>query len=327
MDPRPASLPTRRSLLAAALASATAAAFGQAAPWPTKPIRFITPAPAGVAPDVFARLYAEQLAKALGVAVVVENRPGAALIIGTEAVAKAAPDGYTLLYGTNSPFTMNPALYARLPYDPQKDFAPVVQNITGAYFLVAGNDFPAKDLAGLVALAREKPDAIAYGSYGSGTAGHLGFELLQEATRIQLRHVPYKQGVLNDVIGGQVAMSIEPAASIVQFIKTGRVKALAYTGSKRSAVLPDVPTLSETVPGLELLGWHGVWAPAGTPPAIVARLNAEINHITRSPDMARRIADMGFSPAASTPQELASIVARESDSWGKLIRAKGIRLD
>lgn len=317
---------TRRSVLGAALAAAAAPALASS-PWPAKPVRIITPAPAGISGDVFARHYAEQLGKALGVPVIVENRPGAAMIIGVDAVAKAPADGHTLLYGFNSAFTMNPALYAKLPYDARKDLSPVVQNVTGAYFLVAHPGFPARNLKELLEQAKAKPGSIPFASYGPGSAAHLGFEWLQDATGVQLNHVPFKSGAIQDVLAGHVPLMLEAAGTALPHLRTGKLKALAYTAATRHPLLADVPTVAETVPGFELTGWHGFWVPAGTPAAVVQRLNAEINRITRTADMQRRITEVGFEPATSTPEETATAIAREGANWSRLIRAKGIRLD
>jgi len=314
-------------LLALGLQLGTAASWAQDAPWPSRPIKIVTPTPAGVGSDVFARVYADKLSKALKVAVVVENKPGALSTIGTDAVAKAAPDGYTILFSTSNPFTMTPFLLSKLPYNPKEDLVPVTQALKGGSFIVANNAVAAKNPEELVALAKSQPGKVSFASYGSGSTAHLGFELFQEAAGIEMLHVPYKQGALPDVIGGQVMLGWEPPVSALPNIKAGKIKALAYTGSKRSPALPDVPTLSERYPGLEVFTWLGFWVPARTPADIVARLNREITAITHSPEMMRLIADAGLEPMASSSAETTAIIQRESETMGRLIKAKGIRID
>ena len=276
---------------ALALTLASAGAQAQSGAWPQRPIRIITPTPAGVGSDVFARAYAERLGQMLKTPVVVENRPGALAAIGTDAVAKAAPDGYTIVFSTSNPFTMTPFLLSKLPYNPQTDLVPVTQALKGGSFIVANPSVPAKNLVELVALAKKDPGRVSFASYGSGSTAHLGFELLQDAAGIELLHVPYKQSAMPDVIAGQVMLGFEPPISALPNIRAGRVKPIAYTGSQRSAALPDVPTLAERYPGLEVFTWLGFWLPAKTPPEIVDRFNREIRaatqlsliHILRAP--------------------------------------------
>jgi len=319
------------SLLAASVvlaASGTfAPAWGQGAPWPSRPIRIITPTPVGVGSDIFARAYADRLGRALQTPVVVENRPGALASIGTDAVAKAAPDGYTILFSTSNPFTMTPFLLSKMPYDAKHDLVPVTQALKGGSFIVANSAVPVKNIPELVALAKREPGKISFASYGSGTTSHLGFELFQEAAGIELLHVPYKQSAAPDLLGGQVQLGFEPPVSALANIKSGRLKALAYTGSKRSPAAPDVPTLSETYPGVEVFTWLGFWVPAKTPPAIVERLHKEIVAITHSPEMVRLINEAGLDPIGSTPAEAAATVEREAQAMGRLIKAKNIRID
>ncbi|MDM0005357.1 tripartite tricarboxylate transporter substrate binding protein [Variovorax sp. J22G73] len=299
----------------------------QAAPWPQRAIKIVTPTPPGVGSDLFARSYAEQLSRLLKVPVIVENKPGALSTIGTDAVAKAAPDGYTVLFSTSNPFTMTPFLLSKLPYRPTEDLVPVTQALKGGSFIVANNAVPARNADELVALARRQPGHVSFASYGSGSTSHLGFELLQEAASVQMLHVPYKQGAMPDVIGGQVMLGFEPPISALPNIKAGRVKALAYTGSQRSPALPDVPTLAERYPGLEVSTWLGFWLPARTPQHIVERLGQAIHTATRSPEMARQIADAGLEPMGTGPEDTRAIIEREAATMGRLIKTKGIRID
>lgn len=318
---------TRRSALASFAALAAAGgAWGQSA-WPSRPVRIVMPGPAGIAPDVFARWYANELQKALGQPFTVDNRPGASGILGADAVAKAAPDGTTLLYGYNQLVTMNPHLFSKLPYNAEKDLVPVSLVATGCYVLCAHNNLPASNMREFIALAKKENGRLAYGSYGPGTALHLGMELIQGATGIQLTHVPYKSGPMTDVMSGQIAVALEPAASAVPLVKGGKVKALGITAAKRLEALPEVPPIGDTIPGYELLGWNAFWVPAGTPPAIVQKLQDEAIRISRLPETGQRMRAVGFEPAGTTAQEMAAIIKRESEQMAALIKAKNIRLD
>ena len=295
--------------------------------WPSEPIKIVTPTPPGVGSDVFTRMYAEKLSKALMVPVVVENKPGALGTLGTDAVAKAAPDGNTLLVSTANPFTMVPFLLSKLPYNPEKDFIPVTQLFRGGSFLVVNKDVPVKSLRDLVTLAKGAPGKVTFASYGLGTTSHLGFELFQDAAGIDMVHVPYKQGAMVDVISGQVMIGWEPPSSALPHIRAGRVRALAYSGDKRSPALPEVPTLAELYPGLDVFTRVGVWVPAKTPLAIVERLSTAFAAITRTPEMLRSIDEAGNEPISPSPAETAAIIKREAESMGKLIKAKNIKLD
>lgn len=312
--------------LCAALAL-TPHAQAQKEAWPSKPIKIITPTPAGVGSDAFSRMYAEQMSRALKVPVVVENKPGALSTLGVGAVAKSPADGYTILFSTANPFTMAPFLLSRLPYDPEKDFIPVTQIFRGGSFLIVNKDVPAKSLRDLVIMAKSSPGKITFASYGPGTTSHLGFELFQDAAGVEMLHIPYKQGAMTDVVGGQVMVGWEPPVSALPHIKAGRVRALAYTGNKRSTALPDVPTLAEVYPGLEVFTRVGVWVPAKTPPAIVQKLYQTLNTITKTPEMQRSIEDAGNEPIGPSPTETAAIIKREAQFMGGLIKAKNIKLD
>jgi tripartite-type tricarboxylate transporter receptor subunit TctC len=309
-----------------ALGGVASASLAQTA-YPNRPVRIIVPAPAGTGPDIMARLYAEQLGKSLGQPFTVENRAGASGNIGAEFVAKAAADGYTIFYAYNQIPTMNPHLFKKLGYDPLRDLAPVTQTLTTAYVLMGNNDLPAKDLSGVIDYARKNPGKLAYASYGPGTASHLVFELIQDSAKIEMLHVPYKQGMVTDVMGGQVAMLFEPFPSGLPFVKSGKLKALAVTSDKRLPALPDVQAMNEAVPGVNLQGWQGVWATGGTPPDIIAKLQAEIVRITRTPEMQKRITDLSSQPTGSSSQDMAGIIQREHAQWGKVIKAKNITLD
>jgi tripartite-type tricarboxylate transporter receptor subunit TctC len=308
------------------LAAVNSTAVAQSA-FPNRAIRIISPVPAGVAPDVMARLYADQLSRSLGQPVTVENRPGASGNIAADFVAKAPADGYTIFYAYNQIPTMNPHLFRKLSYDMARDLSPVTQTLSTAYMVLGNNDFPAKDLAGVIDYARKNPEKVAYASYGPGTAGHLIFEVLQEQTGVKMLHVPYKQGAVADLMGGQVTMLVEPFPSGVPLAKSGRVRGLAVTSEYRVAELPNVPAMNEAVPGLNLVGWQGVWVPSHTPPDVIAKLNAEFVRITKTPEMQKRIADFASTPMGSSPQEMKAAIQRESQQWGALIQAKKITLD
>lgn len=322
---------TRRALhrwMTAGVAGTALPAIRAQTAWPARPIRFVTPSPAGVGSDAFARVYADRLSKALGSPAFVENRPGALSTIGADVVAKAAPDGHTLFFSTGNPFTLSPHLLARLPYNPERDFVPVIQLYGGGSFIVANKEAPFKTLPELVSQARAAPGKFSFASYGPGSTAHLGFELLQDAAGIELLHVPYKSATaMNDVMAGQVQMGWEPPVSALQFIRYGKLRALAFSGGRRSPIQPDVPTLSETFPGVELLSWVGVWMPAATPPAVVHRLRELLIMVTQSSDLKTMFHDVGSEPMLSTPEQMVAYIRRESQTLGRLIKAKNIRLD
>jgi tripartite-type tricarboxylate transporter receptor subunit TctC len=320
---RHAGLATCAALLTLAVSSAGA----QAPAWPSRAIKIVTPSPVGVGSDTFARAYADQLGKALGVPVIVENKPGAAMTIGADAVAKAPADGYTLFFAPSNPFTIVPFLFTKLPYNAQRDLVPITQTLKGGSFIVAASSFPINSLKELVAQAKAHPGKFSFASYGAGSTSHVGFELLMDTAGIELLHVPYRQSAMPDLMGGQISLGFEPPVSAIPLVKSGKIKALAYTGSKRSPAMPDVPTLAELYPGLEMFSWQGMWAPAGVPPAVLQRLHTEITRITRTPEMTRRIVDNGMEPMATTPEETSALLQQESTAMGRIIKAKGIKLD
>ena len=328
----------RRTVLrAAALAlglglGASALALAQQAPanWPTRPISLVVPFPAGGTTDVLARALADKLSQSLGQPVVVESKPGAGATLGADYVAKAKPDGYTLLMGAVH-HTIATSVYKKLPYDFQKDLAPitVVAMVPNVLVINAANT-PAKNVAELVALAKAEPGKLAYGSNGNGTAQHLIGTQFQSSTGTTLLHVPYKGSgpLTTDLLGGQVAMSFDTITPVLQHIKSGKLRALAVTTARRSSVLPDVPTLEEAgLKGFDIGTWFGVLAPAATPKEIVARLNTEMVKIIRSPDFAQRMQAIGAEPLGGTQEEMARQIREETAKFGKLVKEGGVAIE
>jgi tripartite-type tricarboxylate transporter receptor subunit TctC len=274
-----------------------------------------------------ARLVGQHLAAGLGQPVVIENRAGSGGIAGTEAAAKAAPDGYTFLM-TNVSLVTSAYMYPKLPFDPQKDFVPVTLVATSPLLLVVHPSVAARSVQELVAAAKANPGKLTFGSGGVGSTPHLAVELFKSAAGLDAVHVPYKGGApaLNDLIGGQISFMIENMPGTMPFVKQGKLRALAITSAQRSALEPALPTMAESgVPGYEVVGWQGLFAVAGTSPGIVARLQAEVAKALRLPAVRERLASLGAEPVGSTPQEFAAFVRAENLRWGKVIREKGIR--
>jgi tripartite-type tricarboxylate transporter receptor subunit TctC len=299
----------------------------QAETYPSKPIRVIVPSSPGGSPDTLARLIGVPLGEELGVPIVIETLTGAAGIIGTDKVAKSTPDGYTLLYGFNQVATMNPPLYKKLPYQPERDLAPLGLTLNLSYIWIANNDFEPKNIAELLKYNRAKPGAANYASTGPGSAAHLGGLLLERMTGTQMTHVPYRSNTNPDLMAGVVQLKLDPVAASIGLVKAGKVKVLAVSSPKRLAVLPDVPTVAETVPGYEMVGWQGMWAPAGTPPEIVQRLNAAIVKVIHKPEMQKRIQDLGYEPLGSSPKEMADRIHKETAEWTTILKQANITLD
>ncbi|MGJ7608268.1 Bug family tripartite tricarboxylate transporter substrate binding protein [Variovorax sp. LT1R20] len=309
------------------LGLASSFAFAQGAAWPSKPIRIVVGFAPGTPPDIFARLYGEYMARQLGVPVVIDNKPGTAGNLASDAVAKAPPDGYTYLYNLSTAFTINPYIYAKLPFDPQKDLVPVATTMRQGLVLIASPKFPAKTVKELVAAAKAKPGAISHASYGAGSPSHLIVEWFKDETGTEMLHVPYRASPVADVVGGQVDTVMEPIATGYQLISSGRVQALAYSGPSRHPAMPDVPTLSEVVPGLVMTSWHGLWAPAATPVAIQQRFNAVMIEASKDPDLAKRIRDLNSEPLGLTQAEMATAVRRDAEIYSRIVKAKNIRVD
>jgi tripartite-type tricarboxylate transporter receptor subunit TctC len=309
------------------------AALAQSGPalvqgWPTRPVRFLVPFAAGAGiNDIMARLVGQHLGAGLGQPVVIENRAGAGGIAGTEAAAKAAPDGYTFLM-TNVSLVTSAFLYSKLPYDPQKDFVPVTLVATSPLMLVVHPSVAANSVQELVAFAKANPGKLTFGSGGVGSTPHLSVELFKSAAGFDAVHVPYKGGApaLNDLVGGQISFMIENVPGTMPFVKAGKLRALAITSAERSPLEPALATMAESgVPGYEVVGWQGLFAVAGTPREIVARLHSEVAKALQRPEVRERLAALGAEPVGSTPEEFGAFVRAENARWGRVIREKGIR--
>ncbi|MEA3195024.1 MAG: hypothetical protein QOD26_3357 [Betaproteobacteria bacterium] len=294
--------------------------------YPSRPVRIVVPSPPAGGTDIVARVLAMHFTKAFGQQFFVENKPGAGNMIGIEAVARSAPDGYTLLMSAST-LALNSVLFKKVPYDPVRDFAPITLTATAPNVLLVHPSVPAQSLAEFIALAKAKPGALSYGTPGIGTSPHLSMELLKSMAGIDLQHVPYKgtAAAVTDVMGGQIAATFSNALTAKPQVDAGRVRALAITGPRRIEALPGVPPVAEAgVPGYEAMQWYGLLAPAGTPAAIVERLNVEALKALRSSEMKERLAADGAEPLGGSPAEFAALIRRELDKWTRVARAAGI---
>jgi len=308
----------------------TAVGTASAQTWPTKPIRYVVPFAAGGSTDILGRTIAEKLSAALGQPVVVDNKPGAGGGVGAAEVAKAAPDGYTIMGGTISTHAINASLYSSLPYDPVKDFVPITLIARVPNMLVINNDIPAKNVAELIKLMKANPGKWSFASAGNGTSQHLSGELFKSLAGVEMQHIPYKGSppALNDVMGGQVSMTFDNITTAWALAKGGKLRAIAVTTASRSPAAPEVPTLAESgLPGYEIGSWQGVFAPAGTPPDIVKRLNAEIVKIIKSPDVQKKLIDLGAEPVGDSPEQFAAFVKAEVAKWGDVVKKSGAKID
>ena len=296
---------------------------------PDKPIRIVVPFAAGGSTDVTARLVGSALAERLGQTVVVDNRGGAAGNIGAEAVARAEPDGATLLLATSSTNATNAALYKRLAFNPVRDFTPISQIAFVPNLLVVNPELPVNSLFELVAYAKARPGQLNYGSGGSGSSLHLAAAVFAFRAGVDMVHVPYRGGapVAADLVSGKLQLSFSPMVEVLQQVRAGRLRALGVTTAKRSALLPDVPAIGEVIPGYEVALWNGIVGPAGLPAPVVARLGAEMVALVGSPDMRARLGEQGSDPVGSTPQEFAAFVAAEQPKWAELVRISGATVD
>ena len=320
----------RRSLLAAAalLALTVSAPVGAETAWPAKPIRLVVPFAAGGTSDVLARAVGDKLQAALKQPVFVENRAGAGGVIGADNVAKSPPDGYTLLLGTVASHAINPALQPKMPYDADKDFVPVILLGSISNVLLVGAGQPYKSAKELIAAAKAKPGEIAFASAGTGSSQHMSGETFKLLAGADLTHVPYKGSApaIQDVIGGQVPASFETVTVALPHIQSGKVRALAVTSAKRSPALPDTPTLQEAgVPNFDVSSWQALYVPAGTPPAIVQRLNAEVEKILALPDIKTRLTTLGLEHSPNTPVQFASFGRAELAKWTKVVKDGNVK--
>lgn len=298
--------------------------------YPIKPIRMIVPSAPGSGPDIMARAIGQKLTESLGQPVVIDNRPGAGGIIGSEAAAKSPPDGYTLIMSNAGAHAVNASLYAKLPYDPVRDFAPVTLVAMAPNILIVHPTLPVRSVKDLIALAKAKPGELTFGSGGNGSTAHLSGEMFKTMAGISIVHVPFKgsPAAVIGVISGQIAMAFPNIPPALPHVRSGRLKALAVTTAKRSAAVPELPTVAEAgLPGYEATAWFGVLAPAATPPQIIAKLNAAIVKSLRIREMQERLAAEGTEPVGNTPEQFAQTVRNDIAKWAKVVKASGARPD
>lgn len=319
---------TRRHAALAVAATLCAAAFAQDK-YPSKPITLVVPQTAGGANDAIARVVAQRLSEQMGQSVIVDNRPGAGGTVATAALARAKHDGYTLLLTADSAHVVGPALYKNPGFDAVKDFEPIAPVATAGYVLVANPSFPANNVAELIAQAKAHPGQYTIASAGNGTLNHLIGEMLQKQAGIQLRHVPYKgsAAAATDVVGGQVPLSVQSLPSVMGFIKAGRLKVLGVVNAKRVAVLPDVPTIGETLKGFGEAPWYALFAPAGTPAPIVAQLQAEVARALDQKEVADKLAAVGCEPFKGTAAQLGALVRADLPKWARVVKDTGATVD
>ena len=312
-------------LLGALLGIASLGAHAQG--FPNKPVRLVVTFPPGGAPDILARLFSDKAQ--LGHPVVVDNKPGAGGNLGADFVAKSPADGHTLVMGTVGTHAINGALYAKLPYDMVKDFVPLGHVASAPNLLVVTNDLPVKNVAELIAYMKANPNKLSFGSPGIGTSVHVSGELFKSLTGTTMTHVPYKgrQFAIPDLVGGQIQLMFDNMPSALPMAREGKIRALAQTTAKRSAAAPDVPTVAETVPGFEATTWFAMFAPAGTPKDVVAKLNAEMKRVFALPEVVDKMKSLGLEAWISSPEELAQFQAGEITKWAKVVKDSGAKAD
>ncbi len=303
------------------------ATLASAQGYPNKPIRLVVTFPPGGAPDILARLFSDKAQ--LGQPVVIDNKPGAGGNIGADNVAKSPPDGYSLVMATVGTHSINGALYSKMPYDMVKDFTPVAHVASTPNLLVVTNDLPVKNVAELISYLKANPNKLSFGSPGIGSSVHVSGELFKSLTGTSMTHVPYKgrQFAIPDLVGGQIQLMFDNMPSALPMAKEGKIRALAQTTAKRSAAAPDVPTVAETVPGFEATSWFAVYAPAGTPRDVVAKLNAELKRVFSLPEVTDKLKALGLEPWISTPEELTRFQAGEITKWAKVVKDSGAKAD
>ncbi len=306
------------------------ACLAQAQQFPSRPVHLVVPFPAGSTPDIVGRALGQKLAAAWGQPVIIDNKPGAGANIGTAEVAKAAPDGYTLLIGSNGPIAINKTLYEKLPFDPDRDLKPISLLAGAPQILAVHPSVPASDLRDLIAYARANPDKLAYGSVGSGSASHLTMELLKSQAKISLVHVPYKgfPPVVTDLLSGQIQATFAIVPAVLPQIRAGKLKALAVTSEKRTALAPDIPTVAEQgLPQFDATAWQGLLSPAGIPPEVLKNISSLTRTSMQSPDVRELLGKQGFEVVGSSPEEFAAFIRAESAKWGAVVKATGAKAE
>jgi len=305
------------------------ASLSAAQPYPSKPVRIVVPFPAGGIADLYARIIGTRAAESWGQPVVVENRTGAGGNIAAEAVAKSAPDGYTLVMGSLGTHAVNVSLFSKLPFDPVRDFSPIALVLEAEGLLVVHPSLPVNNVPDLIAHARAKAGSLTFASAGMGTASHLAGELFKSMAKVEMTHIPYKGNVpaITDLLAGQTSLLFATMPTVLPHAKAGKLRALATIGTARSAAAPDLPTVAEALPGFEVNNWIGLFAPAGTPAAIVRRWNDEVMRIMQSPDIQARLPNEGARFSPNTPEQFAGFVKNEIAKWAPVVRASGARVD
>ena len=302
--------------------------WANAQPYPDRPVRMIVGFPPGGAADILGRIAAQRLTETLGQQVVVDNRGGAGGLIATEIAARTSPDGYTLLF-TSIPHVINPHLYRKVAYDAIKDFTPVVQFVAVPLMMASNVSFPVKSVKDLVAVAKAKPGQVNFASAGGGSSSHLAMELFKSMTGTNINHIPYKGTgpLITDLIAGQVSVTIASAVPLSPQVKAGKLRGLAVTSPKRSPSFPDLPAIAETVPGYEVVNWFGIVAPAGTPRAIVARINKDFNDALASPKLRELLATQGADAVGGSPEDFGRIIRADFAKWAKVVKESGAKVD
>jgi tripartite-type tricarboxylate transporter receptor subunit TctC len=320
----------RRVTVAILLAAGLFSQQTALAQYPTRPVHIVVPYPAGGAVDAFARILSQQLSEVWGQQVVVDNRPGASTMIGAEQVAKSPPDGYTLLLTAELTLVTVPHLYEKIPYDPLRDFAPVIALVSATQALVANPSLPVKTVKDLVALAKAKPGQLTYGSFGNGSTGHLNVEVLQAMTGARFNHIPYNGAgpALNDVIGGHIDFMLAALSIVRGNVQAGKLQMIGVGSDHRSREFPDVPTISESgVPGYAAKSWFGLVAPAGTPPDIIKKINQEVRNVISDRAFAEKyLVAQGLEPIVGTPEQFAAFIRAETVKWGRVVKDANITL-
>ncbi|MGZ5091950.1 MAG: Bug family tripartite tricarboxylate transporter substrate binding protein [Burkholderiales bacterium] len=320
----------RRCCVAAALACAAISGSLHAQAYPTKPVRWLVPFPPGGGTDVISRALAQKLTEAWGQQVIADNRPGSGGTIGLAAAAKLPADGYNIVLGQLANVAIAPALYAKLPYDPVKDFTPVTLALTSPLILVAHPSLPAKNVRELIALAKAKPDSVTFGSPGNGTTGHLGTEIIKTAGGVKMTHIPYKGAspAFTGLLSGEISVYMSSIQPAIPMLNAGRVRALGVTSAKRMATLPNVPTISESgLPGYEVTNWYGVMMPAGVPKDVLTKIHGDLVKVLKMPDVQQRFQSEGGDTTSNTPEQFAAFIKTEIAKWGKAVRESGAKVD